>query len=444
MAAALAMLAAAACSGPERAPGGSSDPGEPASGAAWAPSAVGPVSRWPGFPLLPDGGFPIAGWCAPPMHDNTRARLLEYRQAGFTVLLPALEDPYQEDLNQERLRAARETGLWAIVRDDRVHPDETHRPKWRRRVEAVVRAYGDSAALLGYFLADEPSPDLTESLVALTTAFAELDPRHPAYVNHLGLGWALKGHAGKTYRAYLEDFVAGVRPAFFSVDLYTLLRGRETPNLCPGLDTARTVAHRLGSPFWAVLQLTPHLEFRDLSVGEISYQAMLALAYGAKGIVWFTYWTPVSGEFEYRGGPIAYSGERTPAYQRVTEVNRRAGALGRMLAEREAVEVLHAGDLPADGRPLDASLPLQAAEGGSFTIGFFPSPPDPAPGSVPDTLALLVSRDFRRATEARLTWRGRAELWDETRAAWTPYSGENDPLKLMPGGAKLLRFRPGD
>ena len=436
----LAILAAAACSGPERVAGD----GTSGVTADTAASQAGPIARWPGFPLLPDGGFPLAGWCAPPMHENTRARLLEYAQAGFTVLLPALEDPYREDLNRERLRVARETGLWAIVRDDRVHPDEAHRPEWEERVEAVVRAYGDSTALLGYFLADEPGPDVTESLAALTRAFAEQDPRHPAYVNYLGLSPALKGHYGKSYRAYLEEFVESIRPALFSVDLYTLQHEGETPNLCPGLDTARTVSHRLGVPYWAVLQLTPHLVFRDLSVGEISYQAMLALAYGAKGIVWFTYWTPVSGEFGYRGGPVAYGGERNPAYQRVAAVNRRVQALGRVLAQREAVEVLHAGELPVNGRPLDVSWPLQVAGGGHFSVGFFPaSETSPPTGQPADTLALLVSRDFRRGAQAQLVWRGRAEVWDETLATWTPYSEESGPLPLAPGGARLLRFRPG-
>ena len=428
------VAALAGCSGSETA-----ERGTPAASgrSSEAAAAAAVPARWSGFPLLPDGRFPIAGWCAPPMDENSPTRMREYADAGFTVLLPAVEDPYAVQLNRERLRAAREAGLWAIVRDDRVHPDEAHRPNWQMRVAAACSAYADSAALLAYFLADEPDPKITESLAALTTEFARRDSLHPAYVNYLGLSPALKGHYGRSYRTYLEEFVTGVQPAFFSVDLYTLLADRETPNLCPGLDTARVVAQRHGVPFWAVLQLTPHLQFRDLTVGEISYQAMLALSYGAKGVVWFTYWTPRADEWGYRGGPISYQGRRNPSYQRVATVNRRLQQLGRLLGEREAREVRHAGELPVDGHPLDATTPLSRADGGPLTVGFFPPP---AGAARADTLALLVSRDLRRPTRATLKWRGRAEIWDETKAAWAPYSEGDPALLLPPGGVRLLRF----
>ncbi len=404
--------------------------------------------RWPGFPLLPDGSFPIAGWCTPPVRETTPERLREYRDAGFTVLLPALEDPYLEARNRERLEIAAEVGLWAIVRDDRVHPDEARRPGWEDRVRASVDAYGRMPALLGYFLADEPGPETFSSLAGLTARYAALDRQHPAYANLYGLSPAGYGYAGRTYRAFLEEFLDATRPALFSVDHYTLRRDGDTPNFCPGLDTTRQMAARFDAAFWSILQLTPHLEFRDLGVGELLWQAHLSLAYGAKGIVWFTYWTPRPDETGYRDGPIAYDGRRTPAYQRVARVNRSIQSLGRAIGDRVAVDVRHHGTMPRDGRPLDGTFPLVRLEGGDVTVGFLVGRGDPGArspsGSPADTLALLVSRDYREATRASAGWRRTAERWDAALGDWTPLAGTRAEFALEPGGAVLLRLRaPG-
>jgi hypothetical protein len=108
------------------------------------------AARCPGSPLLPEGDFPIAGGGAPPRRETTAERLAEYRDAGFTVPLPALEDPCPEAPERRRLDIASQVGLWAIVRDDRVHPmRDGARPGWEERVAAAVEAGGHQPASPG-------------------------------------------------------------------------------------------------------------------------------------------------------------------------------------------------------------------------------------------------------------------------------------------------------
>lgn len=406
-------------------------------------AAVDPA-RWPGFPLLPDGRFPIAGWCAPPVSETTDGRYAEYADAGFTVVLPAVEDPYLPGPNLERLEIAGRQGLFVIVRDDRLHPDAAWSPGWRAAADSVTAAYRDHPALLGYFLADEPEPDLFASLAAVTRHLARRDPRHPAYVNLLGESTPGREFQGRTYSAYVKEFVATMRPAFFSLDNYVLLDdGTDVPTFCSGWDSARTAAR--GAPFWAVLLLTRHGPFRQPGEGELSWQAHLALAHGARGIVWFTYWTPDPSEpFRYTGGPIAYDGSRNASYTLVSRVNATLQPLGRELATMDCVDVRHSGRLPRGGRPLEGGavegafgVRPGASGGADLTFGLFRD-------QAGRRHVLVVNRDHGRPMEAEITG-------PEGVGRWTGRPGEyiamevragRFRLTLDPGGAALLRLPP--
>jgi hypothetical protein len=45
------------------------------------------------------------------------------------------------------------------------------------------------------------------------------------------------------------------------------------------------------------------------------------LAYGAQGLQYFTYWTPVSTTEDFRGGPITLEGKRSTVYDHIKTLN---------------------------------------------------------------------------------------------------------------------------
>ena len=435
LAAAIALLglASSGCASPGRQ--GSlpvADP-DPADTASVAPA------RWPGFPLLPDGRFPIAAWCAPPVRETNDARYREYAEAGFTVVMPALEDPYLARHNLARLDVAGRQGLFAIVRDIRVHPGVATRPGWRGAVDSVAATYAGHPAMLGYFLADEPLPDLFGPLGAVARRLAMRDPLHPAYVNLFGEGSPGHEFQGLGYSAYVRGFVETVRPALFSLDNYVLTQdGRDIPTFDSGWDSARLAAGEV--PFWAVLLLTPHGSFREPSAAELSWQANLALAHGARGIVWFTYWTPNPAEaFRYRDGPIAYDGTRNPSYADVAGVNAEVQALGRELSRLRCVDVRHSGHPPRGGRRLGADVPggdpfgLLPREPRDLTFGFFLDPEG-------RRHVLVVNRDLRNLAQPEFVSSAVWEVWrDGTGRFVQGKDGRLPPISLPPGRAVLLR-----
>lgn len=399
-------------------------------------------ARWPGFPSLPDGRFPIAGWCSPPDRETTDARYAEYAEAGFTVVLPPLEDRYLARPNLDRLEVAGRQGLFAIVRDGRLDPGAALRPGWRAQVDSVIATYAGRPALLGYFLADEPEPDFFGVLAPVVRRMAMRDPRHPMLINLLGENTPGRDFQGRTYSDYLRCFLGTVRPAFFSLDNYVLLQdGTDVPTFDSGWDSARIVGG--DAPFWAILLLTPHGRFRQPTEGELTWQANLALAHGARGIVWFTYWTPNPVEsFRYHGGPIAYDGSRNPSYEVIKRVNAGIGALGRELAPLRCADVRHTGRLPRGGRRLGTG-PVSAASFGvtspdataDLTFSLFT-------GESGRRHILVVNRDYRKPATAHLVCQTACERWAGTPGRYRSAStaGRTLTVPLEPGGAALLRL----
>jgi hypothetical protein len=385
-----------------------------------------------GFPLLPDGRFPIAGWLSPPMSHTNDARYAEYAAAGFNVVLPAWQDPLTPESNNLRLDLASHNGLFLMLRDDRVHPDEATRPGWQARVDSVIAAYSEHPALLGYFLADEPNQQTWPSLAALTQYFAERDVAHPTYINMLGRPEG-GGYDGLPYLAWLDLFVERVRPPFFSVDHYVIAETYIRPQFCAGLGDAAEAAAKSGVPWWSIVQLTAHLDMRTPTPAEMDWQANLSLAHGARGLVWFTYWTPPPDlEGDYRNGPIAFDGTRTPVYDQVASTNARVQELGRELAPLRWLGTRHAGSIPQSGTPLTGEQWIRSVTGGDVTVGFFRDPRG-------RDYALIVNRDRERNVPVHVAAARRLQLWTGSPGAYTGGAATVQTLVLSAGGAALVR-----
>jgi hypothetical protein len=261
----------------------------------------------------------------------------------------------------------------------------------------------------------------------------------------------MNGPHDMPYSTYLQSFLKTVRPLFYSIDLYTLKQGGDSPNFCAGLDTTRMISNDLEIPFWAVLQLTPHRNFRPLTEAELRWQANLALAYGASGIVWFTYWTPQPDDWNYRDGPITYEGEKTATYPLVAAVNREIGVIGRELAGYRSIRVLHSGTPPADGVVLSQEGSLVSVENRvNLSFGLFTGRVPGESGQPVPQLArmLVVNRDYENPIETEFVARIELSRWDDATESYRRVPrppGEFEypvPLSLPPGGAALFAVNP--
>jgi hypothetical protein len=403
-----------------------------------------PPASWPGFPLLPDGRFPIATYAGPPPLQTTDFRYAELAQTGVNVCMEALLDPGLREPNLQRIRVASRHNIWSFALDNRlIIPGRAYATGWRADVDSVVAAYSNEPGMLGYFLADEPKLEHYASFAALNRQLARRDPIHPGYVNFMPFpGPGVFYYPRMPYTSYLRHYLDQARPGFFAVDSYPLHKSSDFPYYVTGWDSVAYVSRQTATPFWAILLLSPYADLRVANVSEMAWQAFVPMAYGARGIMWFMYWTPAPTDpLHFHDGAITYDGRRTATFGRLTDVNARIQALGQEIGRWEWLGTRHVGTIPYGCRGFVQAQKLRIQASGPLTVGFFKQMSGQA-------YALFVNRNYKRvcsvkifAPDTLLRWTRAPGLYRGLEA--TPEAGSSlirNSLSLAPGDAELVRL----
>src|SRR5262249_49668331 len=174
------------------------------------------------------------------------------------------------------------------------------------------------------------------------------------------------------------------------------------------------------------------------------WQVAQWLAYGARGIGYFTYWTPAPDTAENWGdGMIRWgSGERSPHYDQVRSLNLRLRPMGEALAGLAWLSTEHTGGTPQGGTSFAADS-LVAGVGGRATLGTFADAQARphlflanrgSSGAQTLTLELVGERQVERFTDA-----GGWAAWPSTPTA----TGRRVEVTLAAGDFTLLRLSGG-
>jgi hypothetical protein len=231
----------------------------------------------------------------------------------------------------------------------------------------------------------------------------------------------------------VELFVTTVRPSILSYDYYPFLAARDRPSFFENLRLIRDVAREHSLPFMLIVQAMPHADYRDPTEAELSWQALHALAFGARGLSYFAYWTPVdvlyANDFKFRRGLIE-AGRPSEHYAEATRLNGTTKAIAAELSSYRSVDI---ADARGDGTLASPLGPITSVDGGSITAGLF----DDGRGR---RAALVVNRDYLHETSVTI---------DRTAAAGRPmrlvppssrWIDAETVLRLPAGGAQLLRW----
>jgi hypothetical protein len=137
------------------------------------------------------------------------------------------------------------------------------------------------------------------------------------------------------------------------------------------LAAAASIAGEYGIPFWVITLVIQHFDYRALTDGELRWQGSMALAYGARGVGYFTYWTPpFDPVIQWHYGLIDTAGRPTHWYDAVAVFNPRLVAAGRVLARMNRLWTAHAGSVPPGAAALEAQAWLSSVTGRA-AIGAF-------------------------------------------------------------------------
>jgi hypothetical protein len=304
--------------------------------------------------------FPVMAWDHVP---NDAAVIKKIRECGFTIAGFAAPGT---------LDACHAEGLKAIVSDERVSGYDwtaVDSAVARKRVTELVAEVKEHPAVYGYYLRDEPSAAFFTGLATISAVIKEQHPGAWPYVN-LFPNYANAGQLGTaTYDEYVQKFIEVCKPPILSYDHYTTMEGGGIGDkYFANLESVRRAALQHKLPFWQIVLAVGCLGFREPTATDLRFEAYTSLAYGARGLTYFKYFTPAVGNF--RNGPIDQFGNETPTWSALRQVNLQVGMLGPTLLKLKSDRVYHFGDIPPGCvGPDDKSL--VKGIGGPMLVGDF-------------------------------------------------------------------------
>jgi hypothetical protein len=277
--------------------------------------------------------FPIIAWWGPPGTAGREA-FEAYRDAGFTLHATNPDEGFAEALAHVEA-----VGLQAMVfrtaQGFALPP--LPNPGFPAHRDAIV----------GWIAEDEPAgAERVARAIGRVETLMETDPTRWAFFN------MLSPHlAGIPATAAAIDAAAQRGMPILSYDTYvTMADGTDRADLLyDHLALFRRASLRHGVPFWAFALTIEHGPYRRPSESDLRWQQYSNLAYGAKGLWYFTYWAPVGWPgWDHRAIVDATDGSRTELYDWVRAINHAVRDMGPLLLRLTSTDVVHTHPPPRE------------------------------------------------------------------------------------------------
>lgn len=299
--------------------------------------------------------FGIGFWVAPQTDQNIDARYAEIAEANFTFVIGLCGGASPAPV-PEQLALCTKHGLRAIITPGSTTPDQLP----------------DGPALWGYALMDEPNAGQFAELSGKVAAIRAARPGKLAFIN-LFPDYATPEQLGtKTYAEHVSRFMKEVNPDVLSMDHYPSFRpdadGRA--NYCRNLEVMRNESLAAKVPFWNFFNTMPYGSHTDPTEAQLRWQIFTSLAYGAKGVMYFCYWTPRGDEFPKGGAILTADGRRTRHYDQARRINAGLKHLGPTLMQLTSSGVHRVKPKQAKPDALEGSA-LKTISDGDYLIGSY-------------------------------------------------------------------------
>jgi hypothetical protein len=334
-------------------------------------------------------------------------------------------------------------GLACFVSDPRVNEyDWVKMPPdsdLRKNVAALVHEVENNPAVLGFFLRDEPDASMMPQLGQVARLLTEALPQKWPYVNLLPT-YATNTQLGTPdYETYLRRFVETVHPAFISWDNYSLLETEMNDRFYTNLELVRNQSLESNIPFWNIILANSHFNYMEPADATFRLQVYSTLAYGGRGIQYFTYFAPQGDNF--RLAAIDHFGNRTATWDMLRRINFEIRALAPTIIRLHSTGVYHSSDVPPQGHPLSESRLVQDVTVSTSGLQH-PKPCRFLLGEFEDAQGrpylMLVNKDLQQSFQyaVHLKQQGKKLIWI------SPFTGEESRDQqswLAPGGGVLFR-----
>ncbi len=378
--------------------------------------------------------FALMAWGQSPS-DETQLRGM--KEAGLNI------SGFCQVVDLEKVRAA---GLSCFVQSPAIDKlDWLNLPadaELRSTVAGLSREVGGNPGAVGIFLRDEPNAAMMPGLGKVSTMLRESMPGLWPYVNLFPARVSADRLGTSDYGAYVRMLVSTIHQPFLSYDNYSLVGGEMLDYFYTNLDVVRRLSIETRTPFWNCILANAHFNYMEPSDATFNLQVYASLAYGARGIQYFTYFSPAIGNF--RLAAVDQFGNRTATWDILRRINNQVRMLAPTMVRLRSTGVYHYPSVPEQGKPLAESKLVESVEmtqrfvrspaGSRFLIGEFEDDQG-------RPYFMLVNKDLNNSFQVKIHLRkAGAKLWQISQ-----YTGHEEAFGgemewLAPGQGVLFRI----
>ncbi|MFA9478081.1 hypothetical protein ACERK3_07195 [Phycisphaerales bacterium AB-hyl4] len=272
-------------------------------------------------PRFQQDEFALGFWVDPPADANMEQAYKEIAEANFNLVIGGFAGRGTEFLNRQ-LELCKKHDLVALVDIRGLEPEE----------------YPDHPNCWGYLLTDEPSAARFSELGEWVSAIREIRPGMLSYINLYPTYASAQQLGVPTYDEHVRRFVEIVDTDVLSTNHYPdFHRGeRRRDEYIRNLESMRQHSMEADIPFWNFFKAMPFDALMDPTEAQMRWQIYSSLAFGAKGVMYFCYFTPTSPSFPEGGALVTREGRLTRKYYQAQRINHAIQNLGPTLMELES------------------------------------------------------------------------------------------------------------
>ena len=274
--------------------------------------------------------------------------------------------------NVRNLKHARNNRLMGMIFSEINLDRETKQDEADRTIKTLMDSITDPEdrkALYAIYLKDEPKATMFPQLNIWSEAVRKQNllpyiNLYPDYASPDQLG-------SKDYQEHLDKYVEICKPPYISYDNYSLLEGGrlDEDRFFSNIELIRKKMLQAGIPFWNIILSNTHFNYAEPSDATLAIQVYSTLAYGGKGIGYFTYYTPQVGN--YRLAPIDRFGYRTKTWEMMRNINLQIHSLVPVYDKLKSVNVFHTGTVPRNAHGIDSAKLVESVSADSLLVGEF-------------------------------------------------------------------------
>lgn len=311
--------------------------------------------------------------------------------------------------------------------------------------DLFINEFKKDKHLGGWLFVDEPAYKNLTAYKESYNALYNADPNHLIYMNLVGKVQEINTGPYKEYIDYLKYIQSMFQPPVWSFDFYPIyLKNRKITvfyeSFYRDMESFLTISRLTSRPFWAFCMGMSFrigtLEYPAANESFLRFEAFTALAYGAQGIVYWTYGQRKSNDVEtYLSALVNLDGKKTPAWYAAQKVNSEIKKYNEVFYQCVVKDVRHTGSKIYKGTTKLAGSfgPFKSIKSGS--AGVVVSRIE----NKGENYVVFVNRDVVNSQSLNLVLKNGYTVKNLTANNETIYTNQNISIKLEPGSYLILK-----